>query len=301
MYGPGGTVTARWRGLRMKTRIGILALWLIPNLAFAWGLETHRWVNVTAIESLPDPLRAHFREHRQKISDAGIEPDTRGRKKHGEREAVRHYIDLDLYGAPPFAELPRNREEAYKKFGKDLVKSRGTLPWTILEKHARLVREMRDGKWKEAVRTAGLAGHYVSDAFMPLHTTDNHDGQKSGNDGIHKAVEHDLVDARIEEYSSVISPQIPPARPEPFTEDVIFKILIESHGDVPVVFRADKAARESGPIGSVDHTAALDREMGRLLTARLAGAVYGLGSFWLSAWDAAGRPAPPRATPRGSD
>ena len=60
------------------------------------------------------------------------------------------------------------------------------LPWTIEDKHARLVREMRAGKWRAALRTAAYAGHYVADATMPLHAVSDYDGQKSGSPGIHK-------------------------------------------------------------------------------------------------------------------
>ncbi len=40
----------------------------------------------------------------------------------------------------------------------------------------------------------GEMGHYFGDLAMPLHNTENHDGQKTGQKGIHSHYEDDVVE-----------------------------------------------------------------------------------------------------------
>lgn len=264
-----------------------------PAIVFGWGDRAHRMINEEAITTLPESLRSFFAAHRRELSDCAVEPDSVFRARYGRKEAVRHFIDLDLYGSPPFSELPRSYRAAVERFGRDTVVERGALPWTLLRMHSRLVREIRGGDWVRAIRTAGLAGHYVADAFMPLHTTANYDGQETGQRGVHHAIEDQLVDARIETFHDRMRGRIRPASADPFTPERVFAFLLESYADAPVVLRADQEARKLGRIGSSRYLNALDERTGNALTARLASGVSTLGSFWLSAWTEAGHPTPP--------
>jgi hypothetical protein len=279
-----------------RTAVVLIAavLSLPPTHALAWGLATHRAIEEHAIETLPAPLRTYFRSHRPEISEGSVEPDTVLRDRDGQKEAVKHFIDLDLYGVPPFPGLPRSYHAAVERFGEDVVAKRGTVPWTIEEAHARLVREMRGADWRAALRTAAYAGHYVADATMPLHAISDYDGRKSGSPGIHKAVERGLVDARLGEYMRRVQPTLAPASAAAYGQDRVFEVLVESYRAAPELLAADRHARGSGELGSAAYLDALDRSAGTLLTARLSRAVELLGAFWLSAWEEAGRPVPPK-------
>ncbi len=276
-----------------KLAFSLLLLLSLPAEASAWGLVTHRWVNERAIETLPDPLRAYLRLRQRELSNLAVEPDTVLRKRDGRKEGVKHFIDLDLYGAPPFGQVPPSRKEAYRRYGERTVKDRGTVPWTILDLHRRLVGELRAGRWDRAVEIGGHAGHYLADSTMPLHTTENHDGQLTGQKGIHKAVEHGLVDPRIDEYEKRAEPKIKPAAPDPFRWTVVMAILCESYDAVAPLLAADRSAREAGTFESDRYFTKLDVEARGLLASRLARAASAVGSFWLSAWVEAGRPDPP--------
>jgi hypothetical protein len=270
------------------------ALALPAAHALAWGLATHRAIEEQAIETLPDPLRSYFRAHRAEISDWSVEPDTILRDRDGEKESVKHFIDLDLYGAPPFASLPRSYGAAVERFGEHVAMERGTVPWTIEEAHARLVREMRARDWRRALRTAAYGGHYVADATMPLHVISDYDGRKSGSPGIHKAVEHALVDARLGEYMGRVRAALAPASVAGYGRERVFETLVESYHAAAELLAADRHARHLGDLGSTAYLDALDRKAGPLLAARLSRAIEVLGAFWLSAWQEAGRPSPPQ-------
>lgn len=261
--------------------------------AFGWGLRTHRWINEHAIATVPEPLRSFLARHREELSDLAVEPDVRLRAERGQAEAVRHYIDLDLYGEPPFRELPRSRRAAVAKFGSATVSHRGLLLWVLTEEHDRLAKELRAGRWQAALRTAGLAGHYVADAFMPLHTTANHDGQRTGNRGIHRAIERELIDERFARWDSSLDGRVRAAPSIRFDAGRAFAILLDSYSHVPSLMAAETRARRTAMPGTPRYLDVLEHDVGERLSDRIAGAATELGSFWLSAWSEAGRP-PPR-------
>lgn len=260
--------------------------------ARAWGFVGHRVIEEQAIETLPEPLRAHFRAHRAEISDASIEPDTVLKQRDGREETVKHFLDLDLYGAPPFEELPRAYADAIARYGEATVRERGVVPWTIERERARLVAAMRAGDWAAARTTAAYLGHYAADATMPLHAVSNYDGRATGNHGIHGAIERDLVDARIGEFLRRLRSKSHPARADAVSRDP-FAVLAESYAAVPSLLAADTAARAAGDVGSPRYVDALDERVGGMLAGRLARAVDLVAALWVSAWDEAGRPAPP--------
>jgi len=276
----------------MRAVLALLAVLVAaPSTALGWGFVGHRMVEEEAIETLPAPLRAWFRDHREEISDWSVDPDTVLRERYGHEEAVRHFIDLDLYGRPPFTELPRSYDGAVARFGKAEVERRGTVPWTIEDKHARLVRELREGRWSEALKTAAYAGHYVADATMPLHATSDYDGKASGLPGIHQAVERAVVDANIREYRTRVHAAVRPGRAR-YGREQIFELLFESYAAVPELMQDDREARRRAPVESSAYAAAFDRAARPLLVRRLVRAVEFLSAFWTSAWEEAGKPLP---------
>jgi hypothetical protein len=276
----------------MRAGLALLVVVLAaPSTAFAWGFVGHRMVEEEAIETLPGPLRDWFRAHREEISDWSVDPDTVLRERYGREERVRHFIDLDLYGRPPFADLPRSYDAAVARFGKEEVERRGTVPWTIEEKHTRLVRELREGRWHDSLKTAAYAGHYVADSTMPLHATSDYDGKASGLPGIHQAVERLVVDERIREYRQRVRAAIRPGRAS-YGRNQIFAILFESYAAVPELMNADREARRRAAVETPAYPIAFDRLARPLLVRRLARAVEFLSAFWISAWEEAGRPLP---------
>ena len=280
------------RLFRVVAALLLGAAGLAPPPAAAWGLAGHRMVEEQAIEILPEPLRAAFRAKGAQISDWAVEPDTVLRARYGRKEEVKHFIDLDLYGRPPFAGLPRSYRAAVARFGAEVVRERGTVPWTIERMHARLVRELRAGDWAKALETAAHGGHYVADATMPLHAVSDYDGRASASPGIHKAVEHDLVDAHLARFVRRVRRAVEPARASDYARGRVFDVLAESYAAVPELLDADHRARRLGRVGSPAYVEALDRGAGSTVAARLVRAVQFLGAYWLSAWEEAGRPPP---------
>jgi hypothetical protein len=81
-----------------------------------WGFFAHRRINRLAVFTLPPEMMAFFKRHIDWISDHAVDPDMR--RYATTWEAPRHYIDLDLYGAPPFDGLPRSWARAVYQFSR---------------------------------------------------------------------------------------------------------------------------------------------------------------------------------------
>ncbi|MBP1689585.1 MAG: hypothetical protein H6Q34_158, partial [Deltaproteobacteria bacterium] len=126
---------------RAPTTLVLCALVLaLPTPAAAWGLAAHRWVAIRAAELVRARCPALVDGRPSVLPDAAVEPDTVQKRRDGRREAVRHFMNLDHYGPPPFRDLPRDRRAAEARFGWQTIEREGTLPWS----GAVVARELRD-------------------------------------------------------------------------------------------------------------------------------------------------------------
>lgn len=79
-----------------------------------WGFFGHRLVNRMAVFTLPPELIAIYKDHIEYVTEHAVDPDKR--RYANSFEAVRHFIDIDHWGTPPFDNLPREWGEALAKF-----------------------------------------------------------------------------------------------------------------------------------------------------------------------------------------
>lgn len=275
-----------------------VALCVRPMPAAAWGDRTHVLVNGLAVETLPDGARVFFALHRGEIEGRANEPDTVLRAREGRKEAVRHFIDLDALMPPPFAGFPQLHSEAERRFGKRNLERNGVLPWVILRFRRQLREALARSDDAAAVREAAYLGHYVADAYQPLHLTDNHDGQKTGATGIHKRFENGLVDAQLDRYAERVRGAIRPAVRLDDARGRIFADMFATYTGVDAILRADRAARERSKTGSAGYYLDLDRALGPLAVRQLGAAVATLGSLWRTAWEEAEREGKRNLDPR---
>ena len=86
---------------------------------------------------------------------------------------------------------------------------------------------------------------------MPLHTTENYDGERTGQRGIHRRVEAKLVDDDLDEYTRrawKVGPRRPIA-PEG-AEGALFAALEQAHDRLSAVLAADRDASRGTKPGS---------------------------------------------------
>jgi hypothetical protein len=285
------------RSHQIGIMILILAGWVLSAApGAAWQDKGHQIVNGVAVDALPAPLRAFYQQHRDYVVEHSIDPDTdkrkdRERKLRGEPlEGPRHFIDLDHYGPPPFSALPHEYDAAVEKYGKATVDQIGTVPWRIEEVYQELVSAFRQKDTDAILHHSAWLGHYVGDAHVPFHATENYDGQLTGQPKIHAYFEAELL--------TLIDPKA--IHPEPARQthqpphELAFAWLQESYADVKPLLDADAAhGGKNGPEGR--DLAGFAQTARPIAVDRLTKAASRLASLWYSAWLEAGRPGLPAA------
>jgi len=267
---------------------GILAAFLFsPQNSCAWGRNTHRLIINKAVDTLPADARAFFEANRGSLMQHVTDPLDALAKNPSERR--NHFIALDKYGRFPFEALPRSYKPALTKFGKIKLDANGLLPWQIGVYSEKLTEAFKAGKWDEARLNAALLAHYVAQAHDPFSTTDNSDGRLSGQPGINDRFGSSLIDR----YSSFF-----PMRPNDASfisdpTDHAFEACLSAHRWLESILLADRNALRGENSYTDAYYDQFYNEAGAILIRQLSDAATDVGSFWLTAWNNAGRPALP--------
>jgi hypothetical protein len=280
--------------MRVMAVVCVLAGLLCPVSLRAWGGAAHRFIMAEAISRLPEELRPFYEHNRTFLIEYSILPDLL-RNLDVPDEAPRHFIDIDAYGEYPFEELPRDYDEAVRKFGRETVEARGVLPWRSAEIFDRLVGAFERAGRQEArslddikLMSAVLA-HYVADAHVPFHAVRNYDGQLTGQRGIHARFESALFE-RLRESASFAVVDIPPVHD---ARRFVFETLLASVTCAEVVLTADRRAAAGRDAYDDGYFKEWSREAGPVLTRRVAEAIGATVAVIAGAWEEAGRPAVP--------
>jgi hypothetical protein len=263
----------------------LVALWLIAAApAYAWGPTAHRLVNRWAVDTLPPEIRAFFQANREFLIEHANDPDEAMKKDKHEREL--HYIYLDKYGIFPYLKLPHLFDKAVEQYGSGHIHRDGMLPWQVGKISLRLTEAFRTQNWEEAKVEAALLGHYVADAHDPLHTTQNYDGQLTGQTGLADRFEIRLVD----KFSSFFMFARRDATKIADPTEHAFDMVLETNTWADHVILADREALIGLPDYNEDYYDRFYSRVGSVVVRELSSAANDTGSYWYTAWLNAGRP-----------
>jgi predicted AlkP superfamily phosphohydrolase/phosphomutase len=279
------------------------ALTLSATTASAWGFIGHRLINARAVESLPEPLRSLFEANADYLAEHSIDPDLwRWSGKPGEHP--NHFLDADAFGTQPFASIPSDEAEHYRRHGDKAVEY-GRAPWRIAEEYDALVGAFAARDAAAALRHAAILGHYVADIHVPLHAALNYDGQLTGQRGLHSRWESQLVGRYHNEISSDVHPRQVEFQPdaesgaETYPVELALDVVRESFAELEALLVSD---REATTARDDEHTPPDERyddayferfyaREGARVRRRMTRASECLGALWLGAWREADRPA----------
>jgi len=178
--------------------LSLLILFLITT-GFLWGFFAHKHINRLAVFILPPEMISFYKENIDYITEAAVNPDKR--RMAVADEGPRHYIDIDHYGDSAWTALPKYWKDAVKKYGEDTLVAHGILPWHIQAMCYRLREAFLLRDPGRILRLSAELGHYVADAHVPLHTTQNYNGQRTGQEGIHGFWESRLPELFAGQYN----------------------------------------------------------------------------------------------------
>ncbi len=280
-------LAGNWRTHAIALIVATIAFAAFPHCAQAWGRNAHRLIVNKAVDTLPADARPFFEASRNLLTQHVTDPLDALAKNPAERR--NDFIALDKYGRFPYEALPRGYKAAVTKFGRLKLEANGLLPWQIGVYSEKLTNAFKAGKWEEARLDAGILAHYVAQAHDPFSTTDNFDGRLSGQAGINERFGSTLIDR----YSSFF-----PMRPNDASfisdpTDHAFDACLSAHRWLESILLADRNALRGENSYTDNYYDRFYNEAGAILIRQLSDAATDVGSFWLTAWNNAGRPALP--------
>lgn len=268
-----------------------------------WGFYGHKRINRMAVFTLPPQMFGFFKDHIEYLTENSVNPDKRRYAVEG--EAQRHFIDLDHYykeGEDYKTIMPRKWEDAIAKYTEDTLQAYGIVPWHIQVMKYRLQRAFEAKDVDNILRIAADLGHYIGDAHVPLHTTENYNGQMSNQRGIHGLWESRLVEINANDYDYFVGKAVYVDRPLDFAWNAVF----ESHAALDSVLRIEKELTEEFPsdkkysfeqrgrvttkVYSYEFSQAYHLRMNGMVERRMRQAIVSVGSIWYTAWVDAGQP-----------
>jgi hypothetical protein len=268
-------------------------------LLSGWGFYAHRQINRLAVFTLPPEMIGFYKKNIEFITEAAINPDRR--RFAVVDEAPRHYIDIDHFGDSAIYTMPRYWKEAVEKYSEDTLKAYGILPWHITVVYYRL----RDAFMvKDPARILSLSadlGHYIADAHVPLHTTENYNGQLTGQEGIHAFWESRLPELFSTGYDFFVgkaeylnNPQVAAWKATETSNHYLDSVLLlekdltEKFGERKYSF--EMKGKQMVKVYSQEFSQAYHDALSGMVERQMRGAVKMTADFWYTAWVDAGQP-----------
>ena len=185
----------------------------------------------------------------------------------------------------------------------DRFSSFGIAPYNLIQAHARLTKAFENHDLKMILYLSADIGHYMADIHVPLHTTENYNGQLTNQLGIHAFWESRLPELFADkEYDFFVGKA-------KFIKDIrsyVWEVAEHSHSKVQDVLDIEQRLRESFPSDlqfcfeerfdktvrtqCQEFSRAYHDEMDGMVEEQMKKAVRGVGEIWLSAWALAGQP-----------
>ena len=274
---------------------------LLYQPVFCWGFYAHKKINYYAVFLLPPEMMALYKPHIDFLSEHAVDPDKRRYAVPG--EAPRHYIDIDHYGKNVYDSFPLSWNDAVARYTEDTLNAYGTVPWWVQSVLARLTDAFKEKDEAKILKYSAEIGHYIADAHVPLHANSNHNGQHTGQEGIHGFWESRIPELLAEkEWDFFIGKAEYIKNPA----DFIWQRVLESAEAADTVLKLEQELTKNFPadqkfsfedrngITIRQYSSAFSIKYNTLLKGmierRMRQSVYAVASFWYTAWVNAGQP-----------
>lgn len=282
-------------------KIALLLLFhLQASEALGWGFCAHKQINKQAVFTLPPALFTFYKQHLHFITENAVNPDNRRYVVEG--EAPRHYIDLECYKDNTSQEVPQHWEQALVAYPEEVLMQHGILPWHIDRVRQQLTAAFRKQDVPRILRLSADIGHYIADAHVPLHTSENYNGQLTGQEGIHGLWETRLPELFIESYDFFVGQAAYISHPQ----TKVWEAITTAHQAVDSALRLEKKlATEFSTIQkysfeqrgstlqkvySFAYAKAYHTTLVGQVERQMRAAIKMVGDFWLTCWMDAGQP-----------
>ena len=185
----------------------------------------------------------------------------------------------------------------------DRFSAYGILPYHLEQMQKRLTAAFENKSESAILRISAEMGHYIGDAHVPLHTTENYNGQLTDQVGIHAFWESRIPELFADDYYDFFVGQAN------YIEDpnaFFWNAVLESHSLLDSVLVIEKELSQSFPQDKQycyeerlditirtqcqDYARAYHERMKGMVEKRMCDAIHAIGSSWYTAWVDAGQP-----------
>lgn len=293
--------------MKIFKTIAIIFLFIVfSSLAFAWGVWGHKHINKSAVFALPESMRVFFYNHIDFVTQESPVPDIRKYTINDRAEGPRHYIDIEAFQVS-IDSLSQSSKDASAKYPDSILRKNGFLPWYIQDMMGKLTIAFKEKKTSEILFLAADLGHYLGDAHMPLHTSLNHDGQFTHQNGIHSFWESQLPEQFGESYNLFVADAkyIPDVTKETWRiikhthllADTLLMIERKVKSTFPedkIYMKNDKGGvlknKYNSPVHTLEYARAYHEALKGMVEKQIRSSITATADFWYTAWVNAGKP-----------
>ncbi|MBK6397069.1 MAG: S1/P1 Nuclease [Bacteroidetes bacterium] len=268
--------------------------------SFGWGFYGHRAVNKFACFALPKEMFGFYKSNIDYLINHSVDPDKR---RHSDpAEAPRHFIDADHYGENPFDTLPIYWKDAVEKFTEDTLQAYGIGPWYINKMFYRLVEAFRKNDPDAILYYSANIGHYIADSHVPLHCTENYNGQMTNQHGIHGLWESRLPELFASNYDYFMGRCQYIEKIQPFIwlavhdsyaalDSVLaFEKLLTENSESDKKYSFEQRGSTTIQVYSYYFSEQFHHMLNGQVERRLQASIIDVASIWYTAWVEAGMP-----------
>ena len=207
-------------------------------------------------------------------------------------EAFNEWLGLDVSGL-----------DCEKIVGVDRFSKYGVLPYHLLQMQKRLTAAFENKNEAQILRLSAEMGHYIGDAHVPLHTTENYNGELTDQVGIHAFWESRIPELFADDqYDFFVGRAEYIENPNEF----FWKTILDSHALLDSVLLIEKDLSQTFPedrqycyeerldatirTQCQEYAKAYHERMEGMVEKRMCDAIHAIGSSWYTAWVDAGQP-----------
>lgn len=285
----------------MKRRFSCFVVCIsVMVLSSGWGFYAHKKINRLAVFTLPTDLIGFYKLHIDYLSENAVNPDKR--RYAMKEEAARHYIDLDVYGDSALFIVPHRWDSAVAKYSEDTLQAYGIVPWHINLMKYQLTKAFEEKQIERILRYSAEIGHYVADANVPLHTTENYNGQLTDQLGIHGFWESRLPELFDNDYNFFVGR----AEYIEYVQEYVWDAVEQSHQAVDSVLKFEQNLNNSfsqskkysyeekgqstAKVYSKKYSQQYHKMLDGMVERQMRSSIKMVGDIWFTAWVDAGQP-----------
>jgi hypothetical protein len=284
-----------------KMLLGLCLVLGCVNGGYTWGFFGHKMINRLAVFTLPESLLGFYKTNIEYITEHAVDPDKR--RYTVPEETPRHYLDLDHFEQiSPIDTMPKYWKEAVAMYTEDTLKAYGIVPWHINTMRYRLTEAFKQKDIEAILKNSADIGHYIADAHVPLHATENYNGQFTGQTGIHGFWESRLPELFSENYDFFVGRAY-------YTDDVLgmawgatagsfaakdsvleFERKLNQKFPTDRKYTLEQKGQTQVKIYSKEYSKAYHDMLGDQVERRMRASILAVGCIWYTCWVDAGQP-----------